>query len=93
MFFLNNGIIINFGTFSQSNNATDKSNIVFVFPCSFVRVNFVVGQAWRNNNEAGLRDVTSNIYAKSLTQVVCGWYRSYSQNAYATSFSYIAIGS
>ena len=87
----NNSVLINFGTYTRT-NTKDANGIIFVFPCAFSNNCFVIGQAWRNNNSVTDRDVTTDIYQKSLTQITCGWYRGYSGNAYASSFSYIAIG-
>ena len=87
----NNSVLINFGTYTRT-NTKDANGIIFVFPCASSNNCFVIGQAWRNNNTITDRDVTTDIYQKSLTQITCGWYRGYSPNAYASSFSYIAIG-
>lgn len=88
---INNSVLINFGTYTGT-DTNDKSGIIFVFPCAFSNTCFVIGQAWKNDNTAGDRDVTTNIYQKSLTQITCGWYRGNNAKGHASSFSYIAIG-
>lgn len=88
---INNSVLINFGTYTGT-DTNDKNGLVFVFPCAFSNNCFVIGQAWRNNGSLYDRDVTTDIYQKSLTQITCGWFRGYSGNSYASSFSYIAIG-
>jgi hypothetical protein len=65
------------GTWDNGSLASDVATTI-TYLKTFANTNYVlVANAWRNNNSATNRDVTTNIYSETTSNFSAGWYRAY----------------
>jgi hypothetical protein len=79
------------GTWDSGSLSSDVGTTI-TYLKTFANTNYVlVANAWRNNNSATNRDVTTNIYSKTTSNFAGGWYRAYAVGT-AQYLSWYACG-